>query len=592
MNKLLLLVIVLLPLFGLSQQATENIDSLKQSFEKNRLKNFDLAMQIARQGYGISKKEADKAFFKEAIAQSFQKKSVLDSALHYHLDALSYYESVDDKKQQAVILNEIAKIHRKLSNADKALFYYDKAYKIYDSIDDQEGRAIILNESGVVYEQLGQFDEARQRFRRSLSIQEERKDSVGIGYALEFIGYSYLLQENMKESEQYLLQALAVREKGTDSFALCLNYHVLGDLYSKMGDIRQSNKYIRLSSRLSEQLKYPDILRYNFQILIDNAERSGNYKDALTYQKELMTLNDSLYNIEKVKNVAELSEKYETAEKEKEILEQQGRIAENELRIKSRNQWIFGLSALAVVIGAVGFLLYKQQQFRISQQQKETELKLAISKIENQNRLQEQRLAISRDLHDNIGSQLTFIISSIDTLKHFLGNQNEKLSAKLSNINQFTRETITELRDTIWAMNKDNISVADLQSRISNFMENAGRSMDAIHFHLEDTALQNHALQFDSRKGINIYRIIQEAVNNAIKHADASKITVVIADDQEELFFAITDDGKGFDPALQSQGNGQESMRQRAKELQAAFSVKSGSEGTTVQLNIPKTSGK
>ena len=91
--------------------------------------------------------------------------------------------------------------------------------------------------------------------------------------------------------------------------------------------------------------------------------------------------------------------------------------------------------------------------------------------IELQNKLHEQRLAISRDLHDNIGAQLTFIISSVDSLKYAFADGNPKLEDKLNNISSFTKETIYELRDTIWAMNKEEITIEDLKTRISNFIE-------------------------------------------------------------------------------------------------------------------------
>src|SRR5690606_16058371 len=146
---------------------------------------------------------------------------------------------------------------------------------------------------------------------------------------------------------------------------------------------------------------------------------------------------------------------------------------EKELALKIRNQWIFGLITLAVIIGLIGFLLYKQQVLKNIKQQKDNELKLAMGKIEYQNRLQEQRLSISRDLHDNIGAQLSFIVSAIDTIKYYISDKNEQLTGRLSNISAFAKETIQELRDTIWAMNKPGITIKDLQGRIANFMEKA-----------------------------------------------------------------------------------------------------------------------
>ena len=103
--------------------------------------------------------------------------------------------------------------------------------------------------------------------------------------------------------------------------------------------------------------------------------------------------------------------------------------------------------------------MLKNQKMKTLQLQKENELKDALLKIETQNRLQEQRLQISRDLHDNIGAQLTFIISSVDSLKYAFADGNPRLEDKLNNISSFTKETIYELRDTIWAMNKEEITI-------------------------------------------------------------------------------------------------------------------------------------
>src|SRR5690606_7568364 len=135
------------------------------------------------------------------------------------------------------------------------------------------------------------------------------------------------------------------------------------------------------------------------------------------------------------------------------------------------------------------------------------------------NSLQEQRLTISRDLHDNIGAQLTFIISSIENLQYGFKITNEKLTNKLTNISSFTKETIYELRDTIWAMNKDKISLEDLQIRTTNFIEKAAIASEGMELKFDVDPELNKDTTFTSVQGMNIYRIIQEAINNALKYA-------------------------------------------------------------------------
>ncbi len=104
--------------------------------------------------------------------------------------------------------------------------------------------------------------------------------------------------------------------------------------------------------------------------------------------------------------------------------------------------------------------------------------------METQNKLQEQRLAISRDLHDNIGVQLTFIIMSVDHLKQAFKPINEKIIEQLDSINSFAKSTILELRDTIWAMNQVEMTWEDIRVRTLNFMQK-GRLSEKTQFEID-----------------------------------------------------------------------------------------------------------
>jgi signal transduction histidine kinase len=243
-----------------------------------------------------------------------------------------------------------------------------------------------------------------------------------------------------------------------------------------------------------------------------------------------------------------------------------------------------GLVGLAVVISLLGFLVYNQQKLKHNQLKKESELKEALIKIESQNKLQAQRLRISRDLHDNIGAQLTFIISSIDNLKYGF-KLPDNLNDKLKYISEFTSSTIYELRDTIWAMNKSEISFEDLQARISNFIEKANKSSDVVtfNFNVEQELKKNK--MFTSVQGMNIYRIIQEAINNALKYANATQIDVDFSTKNSMYQLTITDNGKGFDLKDIEFGNGINNMKKRAHELEAKLEINSViNKGTTIRV--------
>jgi signal transduction histidine kinase len=259
------------------------------------------------------------------------------------------------------------------------------------------------------------------------------------------------------------------------------------------------------------------------------------------------------------------------------------------LEVRRKNTFIFGSLGLALILGLLGYLLYNQQKMKNRQLQKETELTSALAKIETQNKLQEQRLRISRDLHDNIGAQLTFIISSIDNLKYGFTDISEKLGNKLIGISSFTQQTIYELRDTIWAMNKENITFEDLQSRIANFIEHAKNASEKtdFSFNIDENVDETHI--FSSVEGMNIYRIIQEAVNNALKYASADEIEVNISEKENKYTVEITDTGIGFDQDSTELGNGLNNMKKRAREIGGNIKfVSKINKGTKVILNFPK----
>jgi len=248
---------------------------------------------------------------------------------------------------------------------------------------------------------------------------------------------------------------------------------------------------------------------------------------------------------------------------------------------------LFGSLALAIILAIVGYLLYSQQKLKNRQLKQEGELRAALAQIETQNKLQEQRLLISRDLHDNIGAQLTFIISAIENLKYF-DPIKEQLTQRYDTIANFTKQTITELRDTIWAMNAGQVSWEQLSGRISDYLQRAQLTDEKVSFEFLGGENLEPNLRFDSASGIQIYRVLQEAIQNAIKYSEASAIQVSISQEKNTLKLQIKDNGKGFEESKITPGNGLYNMRKRAEELGGSLRIQSKTdEGTTITLTWP-----
>jgi len=159
---------------------------------------------------------------------------------------------------------------------------------------------------------------------------------------------------------------------------------------------------------------------------------------------------------------------------------------------------------------------------------------------------------------------------------------------QLTKISDFTKSTIIELRDTIWAMNNDAFSFDDLRSRIFNFIEKAQSAKEDIVFKFNvDERLKE--MKFSSVIGINLYRTIQEAVNNAVKYSDAKEIDVNITTQNQKILIEIKDNGKGFNQEIVESGNGLHNMKKRIEEVGGTFSIHSKPNiGTVVTILIVK----
>jgi signal transduction histidine kinase len=136
-------------------------------------------------------------------------------------------------------------------------------------------------------------------------------------------------------------------------------------------------------------------------------------------------------------------------------------------------------------------------------------------------------------------------------------------------------------------MNKSDITLDDLQSRISNFVKKANIHSNGIDFKFIVDADISKDIEFTSVKGMNIYRIVQEAINNSMKYAEAKLISVEISKKKNNLEIVIKDNGKGFDENKIEHGNGLNNMKKRAQEIDAHIKIESVlTKGTQIILTL------
>lgn len=557
---------------------------------KEALNNFEKALQLAKKEN--NKMDQLRYLNNKALAMSYLGEA--ESSLDVHEEAIKLAEKLNDSTALGKSFNNIGLIYEDMKAYEKALEFYLKALKIKENGTSEIDIANSLYNVAGMYKEIGEknhdtlfYVKAEKQYK--LALEKAKGADYGKVVLFSKTGMAQLAtvrgnpQKAIEIYESVVNEALKVK----DIHTLRVTYLNLGVNYLKIKKLYDAENYFLKALPLIVEAENPADIASIYKNLAMLYNEKKDYSKAYNYLTKQYEVEQELSKNSLKDKISEFEIKYETEKKEKEILSQRADLAEKELNITRKNTQLIGLGVLAIVISILGYLLFNQQKLKNQQLKKEGELKEALVKIETQNRLQEQRLRISRDLHDNIGAQLTFIISSIDNLQFGFKIENEKLTDKLSRISAFTKETIYELRDTIWAMNKNAISLEDLQARISNFIDKAQVSSKGMVFNFSIDENIDKALEFKSVKGMNIYRIIQEAVNNAIKYAEASKVDIQIVKVNDNLSFEIKDDGKGFNTEDNVSGNGLNNMKKRAQDIQAKIDVLSKvNKGTSVILKV------
>ncbi|MCF0069593.1 ATP-binding protein [Dyadobacter sp. CY261] len=228
------------------------------------------------------------------------------------------------------------------------------------------------------------------------------------------------------------------------------------------------------------------------------------------------------------------------------------------------NAWWFIplLTVYVLVVAGVGIYIFSLYNFR---------QKLKVQYLRNQ---------IASDLHDEVGSNLNSIALFVELLRKNASPDNLPI---LDRIISNSKESVELMQDTVWAINPRNDSLQKLIDKMHSF---AAQVTAASDIELEfQAAVDFDDLHLSMEQRKNIYLIFKEAVNNVVKHAGATQVTIRLNRLSDAFFLKIEDNGKGFDTGLEYEGNGISNLKKRAEEsgLDLLLHSRPG-EGTRVEV--------
>ena len=324
-----------------------------------------------------------------------------------------------------------------------------------------------------------------------------------------------------------------------------------------------------------------------------------NYDSAFYYNDLEKTQTDSLNGYKNALVIREINTKYQTAEKEKEIIQLLNTNLKTEAsRVQNRNLLIGSLSL--ILLGSIlAFLIYKntKRKQRIAEQEREIEIQKTEKLLKEQELTtidamisgqEKERQRLANELHDNLGSTLATVKLHFQHLQHNKDNPKvEHVEELYTKTNALLDEAYQKVRTIAHEKNSGVMANQGLLPAVKKLAKKVSNG-DSLLIEVQDYGLEE---RLDNALEISIFRMIQELITNTIKHADASEIHISLTNHDSLLNIIVEDNGKGFDAKVlpQKEGMGLRNIEKRVEHLEGTFEIDSTiRKGTNIIINIPK----
>jgi len=454
----------------------------------------------------------------------------LKHGLGYIQEAQTLAQDHDLKKVIAYTSQLIGRIYRKQNKLDEALIEYQKALNVYLQMGQKREACETYVSTGNIHFDKSSFQEAQNKYKIALNIAKEISNDPLLGMIYAAMSSTLHQLNRNNEAILYADSAQSIGKRTNDQYTVLDSYEILSQIFESQKNYQESLSHFRKYSRLKDSL--------------NEATNRGQFEELeMKYQNEKKTAEIEFLKSDKALSEANLSR-------------------QRALQIGTT------IALLSVVIISVLLI----NRYRVINKAKRL---LEIERVRNN---------IARDLHDDIGSTL----SSINILsKVALVEQKSNAQHYLQRIEDQSTRIMEEMSDIVWSIHPGNDAMEKIITRMREFINETFEPLDTT---CQFSEKIEGEFSLDAEKRKNLFLILKEGVNNAIKYSQATHIEITLIKIDQSLEMSIKDNGQGFDEKNIKAGNGLRNMRERSKEIHGNITINSGlGNGTTLQLIFPIT---
>lgn len=520
------------------------------------------------------------------IATSYNSKGDFENAVKNALLALKSFEEIDDKNGQGRVQNLLGIFNFHRNDFESALSYFSKYNELAIASKDTGEIVSSLNNMASALHELNDYTKERQLLKQSIAIQEARGQHIRIGSAYENIGTLYMDTDSLELADRYF-------KKAVDAYTINNNTHDLARVLLNTGLLKKKQKkYPSAAADYKRSLAYSKeggFLKLEEEALQKLAflyEEQGDFKNAYLSYVGFVEVKDSILNTENQSSINKLMIEFETEKKERQIVQQDLEIAQKTLESRRKTFIIVLLIGVIVILLLFSFVVYSR--IKIRQERRINEERMKMKQLQMNVVLESQeseRKRFARDLHDGFGQLITAVKIMLGQM-HDTNEKNERSELALKS-NEVLDTMHTQLREIAHNLMPEQLINEGLSTALKEYARRVSRNSD-IEIEVNTFGIEKRLNQTIE---VNVYRIIQEWINNVIKYSGAKKLTIQLTGYETEINILIEDNGIGFEKEklTKSSGWGWKNIQSRLEAINGILEIDSrtGITGTSFIIDLP-----
>lgn len=331
-------------------------------------------------------------------------KGTYERSIGYYLKAMKYAEDLKDLESQAMAINNIGNVYFGMSKFDKAVEFYERAYKIYKKLGLEKKAALAMDNIGLIYLNQEKFDIALLYQVNALSMVEKLDDKKLLAEVLMNIGITNHGLKRYDNALRYFDRSVKIYKEMDSKPGLSVCYVNIGDTYKAQKKYKEAIAILEEGMKIAKEMGAKSHQKETARCLSEVYEDMGRHDKALEYYKVFTELKDSIFTLESSSQVNELSAKYETEKKQKEIELLKKDKDLNDVKLKGQRtltiSLIAGIGLILIVLGLMIYRFKEKQKANVILEEKNSAIHAQKELISEKNKEITDSINYARKIQD------------------------------------------------------------------------------------------------------------------------------------------------------------------------------------------------